>query len=70
MTDTLSFKYTSFDTSVQISSISPISWSPVQKSVMTIVGQGFGDDMSILRCFMSNISGNIYQMKILKGNDT
>jgi len=70
MTDTLSFKYTEFDTSVQINSISPISWSPVQKGVMTITGQGFGNDMSMLQAYMSNSSGNIYKMKVLKGNDT
>lgn len=70
MTDTLSFKYTSFDTSVQINSISPISWSPVQKGVMTISGQGFGENMNLLNAFMSNSNGNIYEMKVLKGNDT
>lgn len=48
MTDTLSFRYIEFDTSVQINSISPTSWSPVQKGVMTVSGQGFGNDMSML----------------------
>jgi len=70
MTDALSFKYTPFDTSVQINSISPSSWSPVRKSVMTITGQGFGNDTTFLQAYISNSSGNVYKMKILKGNDS
>ena len=37
-----------------INSINPNSWSPVQKGVMTISGEGFGNDISMLKAFMSN----------------
>jgi len=57
-------------TSVLITSISPVSWSPVMKGVLNITGSGFGTDVSKLKVFLTNSTGNIYQMKILSANDT
>lgn len=67
---TLAFTYDAPDTSVQITAISPVSASPVLKDPMTITGTGFGNDISKLQVWMTNSSGNIYQMKILSLTDT
>ena len=40
------------------------------KGVMNITGEGFGNDPSQLKVYLTNSSGNIYQMKILSVNDT
>ncbi len=40
------------------------------KGVMNITGSGFGIDATQLKVYMTNSSGNIYQMKILSVNDT
>jgi hypothetical protein len=40
------------------------------KGVMNITGLGFGNDPSQLKIYLTNSSGNIYQMKILSVNDT
>jgi hypothetical protein len=53
------------DTSVRITGISPSSASPVMKAVMNISGSGFGSDPSQLTVYLTNTSGNIYQMKVL-----
>jgi hypothetical protein len=69
-TATVSFTYTSISNSVEITSISPISWSPVMKGVMNITGTGFGTDPTQLRVFLTNSTGNIYEMKVLSVIDT
>jgi hypothetical protein len=40
------------------------------KGVMNITGSGFGSDPSQLIVYLTNSSGNIYQMKVLSANDT
>lgn len=40
------------------------------KGVMSINGSGFGLNSSKLKVYLTNSSGNIYQMKILESNDT
>lgn len=37
---------------------------------MNITGSGFGSDPSQLIVYLTNSSGNIYQMKVLSANDT
>jgi hypothetical protein len=37
---------------------------------MTITGSGFGSDASQIKVFMTNSSGNVYQLKILSIIDT
>ena len=69
-TKTIGFNYNPITTSVEIFSISPISWSPVMKGVMNITGTGFGNDPSQLTVYLTNSSGNIYQMKVLSASDT
>jgi hypothetical protein len=69
-TITIGFTYNPTATSVEIFSISPISWSPVMKGVMNITGSGFGTDASQLTVYLTNSSGNIYQMKVLSASDT
>ncbi len=68
--DDIDFTYTTITNTVEITSISPISWSPVMKGVMNITGTGFGTDLSKLTVYLTNSSGNIYQMKVLSANDT
>lgn len=40
------------------------------KGVMNITGVGFGTNSSLLTVFLTNSSGNVYQMKILSVSDT
>jgi len=40
------------------------------KGVMNITGSGFGSDPSQLIVYLTNSSGNIYQMKVLSVTDT
>jgi hypothetical protein len=40
------------------------------KGVLNITGSGFGSDASQLTVYLTNSTGNIYQMKILSVNDT
>ena len=54
----------------QISGISPASFNPAKKGVMTISGSGFGNNESSLTVHLSNASGNVYEMKILSVNDS
>jgi hypothetical protein len=70
LTTTLGFTYNTVANSVLITAVSPISWSPVVKTVMNITGSGFGTDASLLTVYLTNSSGNIYQMKILQITDT
>jgi len=69
-TATGDFTYLAVDNSVQILSISPNSWSPVLKGVMNITGVGFGTDATQLTVYLTNSSGNVYQMKVLSATDT
>lgn len=55
---------------VTITAIEPTSWSPVLKGVMKITGTGFGTDLSQLKVYLTNSSGNIYEMKALSVIDT
>ena len=64
-TQTIAFTYTSTTTQAQITSISPVSASPVLKGVMTIVGSGFTDDKTKVKVHLSNATGKIYEMRIL-----
>jgi hypothetical protein len=68
-TQTIGFTYSSVTSTVQIFSIAPISWSPVMKGVMNITGSGFGTDVSQITVYLTNSSGNIYQMKVLSVTD-
>ena len=40
------------------------------KGVLNITGSGFGTDVTKLKVFLTNSTGNIYQMKILSVNNT
>jgi hypothetical protein len=40
------------------------------KGVMNITGSGFGTDVSQITVYLTNSSGNIYQMKVLSVTDT
>jgi hypothetical protein len=69
-TTTVGFTYNIAANSVSVTAISPNSWSPVVKTVMNITGSGFGNDASQITVYLTNSSGNIYQMKILDITDT
>lgn len=69
-TKTISFTYSDTAPTASIDSISPSTWSPVLKSVMTITGTGFGSNANALTIFLANDTGKIYQMRVLSVNDT
>jgi hypothetical protein len=69
MTNTINYTYTSA-TFQQISSITPISASPVLKGYLNITGNGFGTNISNLQVFLTNATGRIYQLNVLQANDT
>jgi hypothetical protein len=64
-TANVAFTYLDINDALQINSLFPSSWSPVMKGVMNITGAGFGTDPTKLTVFLTNSSGNIYQMKVL-----
>jgi hypothetical protein len=66
----LPFSYTTTSSAVTITAISPTSWSPVLKGVLNITGTSFGTNASLLTTYLTNGSGNVYQMKILNLTDT
>ena len=59
------FTYVNVSDTVQINLVTPQSWSPVMKGVISINGSGFGSNSSQLNVYLTNSSGNIYKMKIL-----
>ena len=70
---TIQFEYTSSSPSADIFSISPVSWSPVLKGVLTITGTGFGSVPSAISVYLlpKNSSANIgYQMRVLSVSNT
>ncbi len=70
LTASIGFTYNTVANAVTVSAISPNSWSPVLKGVMSITGTGFGTDPSLLRVFLSNSTGNVYELKVLSATDT
>lgn len=70
MTNTVPFTYTVVTPPSNIFSINPISWNPALKGIMEINGTGFGSNISNVLVYLGNGSGNAYQMRILKINDT
>jgi hypothetical protein len=72
LTATVPFTYGAVDMTngATITAIEPTSWSPVSKGVMKITGSGFGTDLSQLKVYLTNSSGNIYEMKVLSAIDT
>ena len=53
-----------------ISSISPTSANPGIKGTLQIEGTNFGTDLSVVKVFLSNATGKIYNLAILTLNDT
>jgi hypothetical protein len=53
-TDDTGFTYGDVSNTVQIFSITPLSWSPVMKGVMNITGVGFGVNTSNLKVYLIN----------------
>ena len=70
MAANVSFTYLAFNNTVMIDKISPSSWSPVMKGVMNITGSGFGTDQTKLKVYLSNSSGNVYQMKVMSATES
>lgn len=64
------FAYTVANTTFEINSILPVSWSPVRKGVINITGIGFGTVVGDITVYLTNSSGNVYQMKVLSVTDT
>jgi hypothetical protein len=47
-----------------------MTWSPVMKGVIDITGTGFGTNLNNIQVYLTNSSGNVYQMKVLSITDT
>lgn len=69
-TNSVVFTYTEPMATANVYSISPQSANPSLKGVMQIVGTGFGTDLSAITIYLSNASGNVYQMRVLTINNT
>ena len=63
--DTIDFTSTVTTTNIEITSISPQSYSPAEKGVMEIHGSNFPTDTSQISVSMSSDNGNVYEMKVL-----
>jgi hypothetical protein len=71
ITDTnQSFTYTDPVNAPTIMSISPTSANPGIKGTLEINGQGFGNDSSLLRVFLSNSTGKAYQLRVINSTST
>lgn len=62
--------YTTATISATVTSITPDSANPALKGVMTIAGSGFGTDDSVVKVYLANTSGKVYEMRILTIIDT
>lgn len=67
---TIAFTYSTLTITPTVTSISPQSYSPVQKGVMTIIGTGFGTVANDITVYLSNSTGKIYKMRTLSVNAT
>lgn len=69
--NSLPFTYDSNIVAPIITSVSPNSASPVLKTTMTVVGSGFGTDISLLTAYLVNGTGyRTYQLNVLTVSDT
>ena len=66
----VNFTYTPITPLSTIVWVSPSSYSPAQKGVMTINGTGFGSVISDVQVFLANDTGKVYGMRVLSVNDT
>lgn len=53
-----------------IFTVNPQSFNPSLKGTMEITGIGFGVNQAAIRVDLANSSGKVYQMRVLKLNDT
>lgn len=67
---TIAFTYSTPTITPTVTSVSPQSYSPVQKGVMTIIGTGFGTVVNDVSVYLSNSTGKIYKMRTLSVNGT
>lgn len=65
LTQTATYTYSASTTSAKITGISPTSYNPTLKGVMTITGQDFGNDQNAVEIHLSNSTGKMYQMRIV-----
>ena len=67
----LSFNYSAASSvAPTILSLNPASANPGVKGTIEINGQNFGNDTSLIKVFLSNSTGKIYELKILSINST
>lgn len=67
----LSFTYTNGSSSAPtITALSPASANPGIKGMLEISGSGFGIDPSVVKVFLSNATGKVYQLNIFNLNNT
>jgi hypothetical protein len=67
----LTFTYTDGQSQAPvITSISPATRNPAIKGLLTINGTGFGVNSTAVSVYLSNSTGKIYQLNVLKAQDT
>ena len=64
------FTYNSPAPTSFIYTVVPQTYNPTLKGTLEITGLGFGADLTKIRVDLANSSGKVYQMRILKLNDT
>jgi hypothetical protein len=70
ISNTLPFTYIAPTPPATIFSVNPQSYNPSLKGTMEITGAGFGTVQSAIRVDLANSSGKVYQMRVLKLNNT
>lgn len=66
----LFFGYGDLTGAPTILALSPKSANPGSKGTLRITGANFGTDISVIKVFLSNSSGKVYQLNVLDNNDT
>jgi hypothetical protein len=66
----LTFNYGAPSSAPTVSLLNPASANPGIKGTIEIIGTNFGTDSSLIKVFLSNATGKIYQLPVLSLNDT
>lgn len=67
---TSAFDYQNIPSPIKIISVSPSSYSPVLKGFMTVTGEGFGTDKSLINAWLMKDGINVYPLNVIQITDT
>lgn len=68
--NTLAFTYVAVSPPATIFQVTPQSLNPSLKSIIEIIGVGFGTNANAIRVDLANSSGKVYSLRVLTINDT